>query len=439
MSTRTRVPHPARALLLFAALLPPRVAIAQSTSGDSLRLGALISAAERRDPRTRQLALREEQAALRLRSIAAERLPAIAGNAQAQHQSVVTEFPTGPGSGPRALPRDTYDANVTVTEPLIDPSRTARAAAERAQLARARADVLTAVYATRRQVNASFFTLASLGARHEALATTLTDLEAQERVVAARVRNGAALAGDLAAVRAELLRRRQDDAQLLADRAAAARVLAELTGAAVDTAAPLALPALAEEVTRARAADSLRARPEYGRFAAMRESLARQADVLGAETKPRVSAFARGGAGKPGLDMLSTRVEPYWIGGVQVQWSPFDWGRSARTRQTLALERDVVDTEADSFREAIDRETVAELATIDRLERALATDDEIVSLRAEIVREAAAHFRESVVTSAEYVDKQTDLLAARITRAQHRVELAQARAGYLTTLGLEVR
>jgi outer membrane protein TolC len=426
-------------MLLIVALLSPRAGRAQAVRADSLRLDALLSAAERRDPRTRQLALRESQTTLRLRSIASERLPAIAGNAQAQHQSVVTEFPGAPGVGPRALPHDTYDANVTVTESLLDPSRTARAAAERAQLARARADVLTAVYATRRQVNASFFALASLDARHDALATTNADLEAQERVVGSRVRNGAALPGDLAAVRAELLRRRQDDAQLLADRAAAARVLGVLAGAPVDTAAPLALPDLAEEVAHARAADSLRARPEYERFAAMRDALDRQADVLGAESKPRVSAFARGGAGKPGLDMLGTGTEPYWLGGVQVQWSPFDWGRSARQRQTLALERDVVATEAETFREALDRATVADLATIDRLERVLPSDDEIVSLRAEFVREAAARFRESVVTSAEYVDKQTDLLAARTARVQHRVELAQARAGYLTTLGLEVR
>jgi hypothetical protein len=31
------------------------------------------------------------------------------------------------------------------------------------------------------------------------------------------------------------------------------------------------------------------------------------------------------------------------------------------------------------------------------------------------------------------------VLAARITRALHRVELAQARARFLTTLGIEVR
>ena len=43
-----------------------------------------------------------------------------------------------------------------------------------------------------------------------------------------------------------------------------------------------------------------------------------------------------------------------------------------------------------------------------------------------------------VVTAADYVDKSTDLLTARLTRVQHRVELAQARATFLTTLGVEV-
>ena len=119
----------------------------------------------------------------------------------------------------------------TLAEPMLDPTRSARVAAERAQLARARADVATALYALRQEVNASFFTAAALSARHDAVTATIADLEAQARVVDARVRNGTALRGELSAIRAELLRRRQDDAQLVADRDAALRVLADLTGA----------------------------------------------------------------------------------------------------------------------------------------------------------------------------------------------------------------
>ena len=137
--------------------------------------------------------------------------------------------------------------------------------------------------------------------------------------------------------------------------------------------------------------------------------------------------------------MLSTRPEPYWLGGVQVQWSPIDWGRTARERQVLELERDAVSADATAFRDALRRQTTSDVATLNRLQGVLATDDEIVALREQIVREAASRFRESAITVAEYVDRQTELLTARINRDLHRVELAQARANYLTTLGLQVR
>jgi outer membrane protein TolC len=437
MSTRTTL---STALVGLALVAMPNVSSAQRQPDDSLRLDRLHAAAELRDPRVRQLAIREAQTAIRLRTIAAERLPSVAGSALAQHQSVVLRFPAQPGAAGPSIPHDNYDANIVVSEPLLDPTRSARVTVERAQLARARTDVAAALHGVRQQVNASFFASAALAARHEALAATIADLEAQARVVESRVRNGTALRSELSALRAEVLRRRQDDAQLLAERDAALRVLSDLTGVAIGSDVPLALPALEQRVAEVRArGDSVAERPELERFERMRDVLARQAEATAAQTKPRVSAFARAGVGKPGLNMLSTRPESYWIGGVQVQWSPFDWGRSARERQVLELERDAVETESVAFRDALRRATVSDLATIGRLESVLATDEEIIALREQIVRESAARFRESSITAAEYVDRQTDLLSARIARGLHRVELAQARAAYLTTLGLQVR
>jgi outer membrane protein TolC len=298
--------------------------------------------------------------------------------------------------------------------------------------------VLTALYTTRQQVNTAFFHVAELSARHEATQATITDLEAQAQVAAARVRNGAALASELSTVRAELLRRRQDDEQILADRDAAMRVLSDLTGVAFRGNAQAALPGVEQRVAEARAADSVRSRPEFERFARSRELLTRQAEVLETQLKPRVSAFLRGGAGRPGLNILNTTIQQYWIAGLQLQWTPLAWSHAARDRESLALERGVVDAEAQAFADALRRETTSDLATIDRLQRTLASDDEIVALREQIVRETTARFREGEVTAAQYVDRQTDLLSARITRAQQRVQLAQARANYLTTLGVQV-
>ena len=70
---------------------------------------------------------------------------------------------------------------------------------------------------------------------------------------------------------------------------------------------------------------------------------------------------------------------------------------------------------------------------------ALRTDDAVIALRERIERETRHRYAEAVVTAAEYVDRENDVLAARLTRAGHEVELAQAQARYLTTIGLELR
>jgi outer membrane protein TolC len=87
----------------------------------------------------------------------------------------------------------------------------------------------------------------------------------------------------------------------------------------------------------------------------------------------------------------------------------------------------------------LSRSVEGDLASIDSLNSALREDDQLIALRENILAETRARYSEAVITSADYIDRQTDLLAARLSRASHRVELAQARAHLLTTLGIEVR
>jgi outer membrane protein TolC len=77
-----------------------------------------------------------------------------------------------------------------------------------------------------------------------------------------------------------------------------------------------------------------------------------------------------------------------------------------------------------------------DLEEIARLKAALADDERIVSLRTEVEREARAQYDEGAITTPDYVEARTDIVEARLTLERHRVELAQARARYLTTLGL---
>ena len=69
----------------------------------------------------------------------------------------------------------------------------------------------------------------------------------------------------------------------------------------------------------------------------------------------------------------------------------------------------------------------------------LASDQRIIDLRAEVERSARVRLQEGVLTSSDYLARDTELLQARIAQATHQVELAQARVRLLTTVGVEVR
>ena len=431
-----------RTLPAIALVLAGAPALRAQTSRDTLRLRQLEVRAAEHDPRGRQVELLAEQTALRLKNIDAERLPALTVSALGQYQSDVLTLPIQLPGGQSipTPPHDTYDAHVEAQQRLIDPSAAPRRAVERARLAESQAKVRTAIYAQRRAVDDAFFDVLRLQSQRADLETAVTDLEAQLRVAEERVRLRSALPSEADALRAELLRRRQAIAEVDANRRAALDVLSALTGVRVDANAVLLLPELAAHAAQARAAlDSVRARPEYEQFARARESLARQEDALSAQEKPRISAFGRAGYGRPGLNPINDRFDRYWIAGVQLQWTPWSWGAVRRDAEALALQRQIVSTEEAAFTDETRRTLAATLATIDRLEATRASDDEIITLRERIAAETALRYREGVVTSAEYVDRQTDVLSARLARTSHHVELEQARARLLTLVGLEAR
>jgi outer membrane protein TolC len=403
-----------------------------------LRLAPLIEDALRADPRQRQLELHSKQTELRLRNMAVELLPAVTAEAVAQHQSDVAEFPFRGPAAP-SPPRDTYDAYLRADQRLFDPTLGPRRAAERAQLAESQARVRAALRGVREDVQEAYFAAALLQERATAVATTLQDLEARLREATARVREGTALRSEAASIEATLLERREALAELHANRQAALERLAILVRRPLDAEATLAVPDHGDAVVRARARAEHRARPEYEQFASSRERLARQGDAVAAREIPSLSAFGRLGYARPGQRVFAEQFDEYWMAGVQLRWALWTWGSSARERRALRLQQEMVAADETAFTESIARALQADLATMDRLDTTLVIDDRIVTLRESIERESRLRLEEGVVTAAEYLDRNTDLLEARLTRAGHRVELAQARARFLTRLGLEVR
>ena len=406
---------------------------------DSLRLGALQADAARRDPRQQQLALQAAATNVRLRTIGADAKPSVAFDGQAQYQSEVIELRSAPGFPAPVVPTDHWEAALVARQSLYDPTLGPRRGLERSQLVESQAQVRTTLYALRQELNDAYFTAVSLQERIAAIDVAITNLVARLREASRRFDAGAALPGDTASLAATITQRQQDRLRLSGDRAGALARLSVLVGRDIDRNAAMVVPDLRASTNEVIAVlDRTRARPEYAQFDAARERLASQEASATAQMKPKVFAYGRFAYGKPGLDFLSQDFHDYWLAGIQVQWAPWNWGSTAREREVLRIQREIVATNEAAFTLSVRRNVEQSVAAIARMDSTLALDDRVVALREIVEREAAAKLREGAITAAEYVDRDMELLSARVSRIQHRAELAHARASLLTLLGVDL-
>lgn len=439
-----------KSIVLLAVFV---VVAAPASAQERLRLPQLQQEAVERDPRMRQLALQEAATESRVRNITAERLPALTVVGQAHHQSEVPVVPVDQaGITIPEPPKTRYEARLDVEQLLYDGGRLSREReVEEAELRTELARITAELYPLHAEVNRAFFS-ALLQQEHIAEIDALTeDLQARLTLLRSQVREGVALAGDTAVVRAELLSAEQDRSEGAADRRAAVSVLAELIGRPIADDDVLVLPELEAEVAQVRTAGAEpselepdvaavpRDHPRYAVFDAQREQLERQSSAIEAQTRPQLSAFGEFGYGRPGLQQFTDDLHDYWLAGLRLRWQPWKWGTTRRDREILRIQQEIVDTEEAAFTDQLRRDVEDDVETMDRLQAAIVTDDRIIALREQVERQARAQLVERAITPVEYVEIRTDLQEARLARQRHIIELAQSRAQFLTNLGATLR
>ena len=179
--------------------------------------------------------------------------------------------------------------------------------------------------------------------------------------------------------------------------------------------------------------------PEFAQFERTRALLDARRAATTAQDLPRLSAFGRSGYGRPGLNPLGRSFDTYWSAGLQLEWTPWNWGRTHRDLEVLTLQEAVVRSDEAAFQDGIARAGITERARLQALASSLVTDDSIVSLRDRILRETRLRYDEGEVNAADYIARLSEHLSAQLDRDLRRVRLDEARARYLTMLGLEVR
>jgi len=415
-------------LVLFIALL--------SALPDTLDLDLCYREAVARYPLRGEIDLQSKVEDSRIRALQSNYLPQLTLRGDATYHSEVPDFADFPAAfAPPVISNDQYHITLGAEQLIYDGGRIAsEKAVAAAEAAEARQQVEVTLYDLRDRVNQAYFGVLLLQARLSTLAALHDDIRARLEIVDAQVTNGVLLQSNADVLRVELIAVEQQQIESEKQRLASLGVLGGLIGRDLDPSTHLEVPTR----TSSEAAMDAARRPEYGLFARARSTLAGRIGQTARSNYPNVAAFGDASYGRiPGLNMFENDLTPYYAFGLRLSWKLWDWKSNQRRQQTLRLQQEIVDVREATFAKNIDLALRRQVRDVERLEELIGRDDEIIALRMRIVEQARSQLENGVITATEYLLERNAAYRAELTREQHAIQLAQAHAQILTTIGEE--
>lgn len=415
--------------------LPPllllMLSLQVSAQDPVLPLDSAQQQARQNYPLLRQQEVQDNITRLQLRNIKTNYLPQVELNGQATYQSAVTSIPIKlPNVDIPELSKDQYKATIDVKQLIYDGGATA--SQRELQLTQQQAEnqkTEVELYKLRQQVLQVYFNALLWNEHIAAREQMMAEMKQRKERLQAGVDNGTVLASQVDQLQAELLKTDQQLFEAKTGRTAAYKVLSLLTGRDVPESTRLELPAAMQEKS-----NELN-RPELRLFKLQSDVLQQQSKLTGTRAMPKVSAFAQGGYGRPGLNMLENKFDFYYLAGLRLNWTLWNWRYNRTERAIIREQEQSIKTQSDAFELNTRVQLQQQSSEITNLMGAIEKDKEIVELRTRIKDVSAAQLDNGVLTVHDYL---TDLNAetqAVIARKTHEIQLVYATLYYQVIKG----
>ncbi|HTE29687.1 MAG TPA: TolC family protein [Chryseolinea sp.] len=359
-------------------------------------------------------------------------IPTVALNAQETYQSDVVRLPEEPGqdSSFPVLSKDQYRIYGDVVATLYDGG----AIHQQKQMHEANAKIdeqslEVELYELRQKINQLYFGILMLDGQLAQHALLQNDLELGLRKTNAAIANGTVLKSSGNILQAELLKTHQTAIELHASRLSYIKMLELMIGQPLNENVILERPApaqLSQDINR----------PELQSFAYQSNAIDIQRKILNTQVRPKLSAFFQGGYGKPGLNVLNTEAESFYITGLKLNWNLTGFYTRNHDKELLEIKRSTLDVRRETFLFNNNYQTRQQSAEISKLEQLASTDDEIIVLRSSIKETAAVQLENGVIDTNDYLHEVNSENQARQTKVLHEIQLLFAQYNLQTTTGI---
>ncbi len=382
-------------------------------------------AAERNYPLIRQYDLIGRTTQYTVENMAKNWLPQVSASAQATLQSDVASWPEQlqtvyqqMGLNLKGLSKDQYRIGVDVSQTVYDGG----AIRSQQQIARQQglveeAQTEVTLYQVRRRVNEMYFSLLMLDEQIKLNGDLMELLSANEKKLSSMFRRGTAAESDYNSVKAERLNAAQQSERLKSQRHTLTTMLTAFCGIEVSKA----------EKPAAATATASALRPELKAIDARLQLVDAQEKALDAALKPKLSVFAQGFYGYPGLNMFEDMMNHRWslngIVGVRLTWNIGALYTHKNDKAKLQLQRDMAETSRDAFLFDNNLEQIQQNERIGCYRKMMADDEEIIALRSSVRKAAESKLSHGIIDVNDLVREIHAENTARVQQSMHEIEM----------------
>ena len=367
-------------------------------------------AAERNYPLIQQYGLIGKTTELTVSNIQKGWLPQVSASAQATYQSDVVSWPdemktmmNGMGINMKGLKKDQYRVGIDVQQTIYDGGvigSQKRIAHEQGKVQAAQNEVN--IYNVRKRVNEMYFGL------------LLIDEESMTK-------RGTAAESDLQSVKAERLNAVQKGTELISQKQMLQRMLSTFCGIEINN---IQKPQVKVEGINLTTENH---RPELKALDAQISVLNAQEKALNAVLMPKVGVFAQGFYGYPGLNMFEDMMRHQWslngIIGARVTWNIGALYTRKNDKAKLQLQRDMTENSREVFLFNNNQEQIQQHENIERYQKLMAHDGEIISLRRAVRKAAESKLTHGIIDVNDLVREINQENAACVRQSVHEIEM----------------
>ena len=393
-------------------------------------------AAEKNYPLIQQYGLVEKTTQLTVANIQKGWLPQVSATAQATYQSDVTAWPdemktmmSGMGIDMKGLTKDQYRVGIDVQQTIYDGGiigSQKRIAHEQGKVQAAQNEVN--MYHVRKRVNEMYFGLLLIDEQIKLNTYLQTLLAGNERKLESMTKRGTAAESDLQNVKAERLNAIQKATELASQKQMLQRMLSTLCGIEISN---IQKPQVKADggglMSEGRGLMAENRRPELKALDAQISVLNAQEKALNAALMPKVGVFAQGYYGYPGLNMFEDMMRHKWslngIIGARVTWNIGALYTRKSDKAKLQLQRDMTENNREVFLFNNNLEQIEQHENIERYQKQMAQDGEIITLRQAVRKAAESKLAHGIIDVNDLVREINQENAACVQQSVHEIEM----------------